>query len=170
MWFLYVTLPFGIVFAAAESGSVLARGGSGLRQLGVGAGVGAGIAMALGLVRWPTIEWALARHWETAPVASRPALAAIFDASNLYLGNVISEFVGEMATALWFAALGIAFRRDGGRVLGSFGLAAALLVAVAALRNITGAVRLVSEVNNFTLPLWLVALGVVFVRDSRASS
>ena len=38
------------------------------------------------------------------------------------------------------------------------------MVFVASLRNITDAVDLVSEVNNMTLPLWLITLGVLFFR------
>jgi Domain of unknown function (DUF4386) len=167
VWFLYAALPLGIVFAGAASATVLERGGRVLRNVGVAAAVTAGIAMTIGLLRWPTIEWTLARYWESALPPSRPALSALFDASNLYLGNVFGEFVGEMGTALWFIALAIAFRRAGRRAGGLLGAAAGLLVMVAALRNITTAVAVVAEINNVTLPLWLIALGVLFVRDGR---
>jgi Domain of unknown function (DUF4386) len=167
VWFLYAALPLGIVFAGAASTRVLERGGQVLRNVGVAAASTAGIAMLIGLVRWPTIEWTLARHWQTAPAASRAALSALFDASNLYLGNVFGEFVGEMCTALWFVVLGIAFRRDGRRLLGNLGVGAGLLVAVAGLRNITTVVGLVAQINNVTLPLWLITLGVLFLRDGR---
>lgn len=165
VWFLYAALPLGIVFAGVGSASVLERGGRGLRALGVGAAMAAGIAMIAGLLRWPTIEWTLARAWGPASADARTALAAIFDASNLLLGNVVGEFVGEMCTALWFGALGVAFRRDGRRLPGHLGTGAAALVAVAALRNITGVVDLVASINNVTLPLWLLTLGVLFLRD-----
>ncbi len=166
-WFVYSALPLGIVFAGAASARVLERGGLRLRNVGVAAAGAAGIAMMIGLLRWPTIEWTLARHWQTAPAASRAALSAMFDASNLYLGNVFGEFVGEMCTSLWFVVLGIAFRRDGRRLLGNLGVGAGLLVAVAGLRNITAVVGPVAQINNLTLPLWLITLGVLFLRDGR---
>jgi hypothetical protein len=122
----------------------------------------------LGLLRWPTIMTVLARHWQSVPASSRPALAAGFDGANLFLGNLIGELTGEIALATWFAALGIALRRDGRRLLGSLGIGAGLLVGVAALRNITGAVAMVAEVNNVTLPLWLLTLGVVFVHRGQS--
>ncbi len=166
VWFLYAALPLGILFAGAATGPVLERGGRSLRTLGVGAAVAAGLAMMIGLLRWPTIEWTLARYWQTAP-GSRPALAAVFDASNLFLGNVLGEFIGEMCLALWFLALGIAFRREGRRLVGSLGMVAALLLATAGLRNITTAVAVVAQINNVTLPLWLLTLGVLLLRDRR---
>jgi hypothetical protein len=170
VWFIYAALPLGIVFAGAASAAVLERGGRRLRTLGTAAAVAAGIAMMIGLVRWPTIEWTLARYWETAPAPSRTALAALFDASNLLLGNVVGEFVGEICLAIWFVALGIAFRRDGRRWLGALGLGAGILLAVAGLRNMTTAVAIVAQINNITLPLWLLTLGVVFLRDRGASA
>jgi hypothetical protein len=50
-------------------------------------------------------------------------------------------------------------------VLGNLGVGAGLLVAVAALRNITTLVAPVAQINNVTLPLWLITLGVLFLRD-----
>ncbi len=69
VWFLYAALPLGLVFAAAASASVLRPGGTVVEKVGVSAGVTAGIAMILGLVRWPTLEWALAQHWVHGDVA-----------------------------------------------------------------------------------------------------
>ena len=167
VWFLYGALPLVFVFAGVASGRVLARTAPGLRPLGVGAAVTAGVAMMAGLLRWPTIEWALAQHWNNAPASDHGALAAVFDASNLFLGNLVGEFVGEICTATWFLTLAIAWRRQGRRTFGTVGLAAAALVAVAALRNITSVVDPIAEVNNLTLPLWLIAIGIAFFRDQR---
>jgi peptidoglycan/LPS O-acetylase OafA/YrhL len=75
-----------------------------------------------------------------------------------------------MCTAVWFLTVGIAWRRDGRRVLGSIGIGAAMLMAVAALRNITPAVDPVSAVNNIALPVWMIAMGVAFVRDGKGST
>jgi hypothetical protein len=165
VWFLYGLLPLGIVFAGAASASVLARGGQPLRALGLSASTLAGIAMMAGLLRWPTIMEVLARYWQNAAPAERPALAAIFDAANLFMGQLVGEFVGEIALATWFMALALAFRRTGRRFLGILGIASAALVALAALRNITTAVAPIAEINNVTLPLWLLVLGVLFFRD-----
>jgi len=164
VWFLYAALPLGFVFAASASASVLRQSGPVFEKVGASAGVTAGVAMILGLVRWPTLQWALASHWANADTSARAALSAVFDAANLYLGNFIGEFIGEMATAVWFVALALAHRKQGLRLIGHLGLASGALVFVASLRNITDAVDLVSEVNNMTLPLWLITLGVLFFR------
>lgn len=83
---------------------------------------------------------------------------------------MVGEFIGEIATATWFVSFGIEFCGDGRRLLGPLGITAGLLVGVAALRNITSAVDRASAINNVTLPLWLITLGVVFVRQRPASS
>jgi len=167
VWFLYAALPLGIVYAGPAAAPLLARAGRRLRVLGTAAAVAAGFAMTTGLLRWPTIEWKLARAWQTAPEAARPWLTARFDASNFVLGNIIGEFCGEIFLALWFLTVALAFHADGRRRLGALGLGAAIVLAVAAFRNITTAVAVVAAINNVTLPLWLLTLGIVFLRDGR---
>jgi hypothetical protein len=61
------------------------------------------------------------------------------------------------------------FRREGRRVFGSLGIAAAGLMAVAALRNMTSAVDAIAAINNVALPLWLIAIGVAFLRDGMSA-
>jgi hypothetical protein len=86
------------------------------------------------------------------------------------MGKVVGEFVGEVALATWFLALALAFRRTGRRFLGILGIVSAALVGLAALRNITTAVALIAEINNVTLPLWLLVLGVLFLREGLGKS
>jgi hypothetical protein len=174
VWFVYGALPLAFVFAGLGAGALLDRGapaaGSGLRTLGVAAAVTAGVAMMIGLLRWPTLMWALAGHWGAAPAAAQIAMAAVFDAANLYLGNLIGEFVGELSTAIWFLAVALAWRRAGRRVLGGLGVAAAAIVALAALRNMTTLVDPIAAANNLTLPVWLIVMGVTFARDGRRAA
>lgn len=167
VWFLYAALPLGIVYAGPAAAPLLARAGRRLRVLGTAAAVAAGFAMTTGLLRWPTIEWKLARAWETAPEAAQPWLTARFDASNFVLGNIIGEFCGEIFLALWFLTVALAFHADGRRRLAALGLGAAIVLAVAAFRNITPAVTVIAAISNVTLPLWLLTLGIVFLRDGR---
>ena len=54
------------------------------------------LSMCLGLMRWPSIHWVLAEAWETGDPAAREAIAATFLGMNLYLGNYIGEFLGEV--------------------------------------------------------------------------
>ncbi|HXJ20837.1 MAG TPA: DUF4386 family protein [Polyangia bacterium] len=169
VWLLYAALPGAIVYAGLASRAMLARGGRRVRTVGVAAAVTAGAAMTLGLLRWSTLEWELARAWATAGPAARDTLARAFATSNLVLGKLIGELVGEVALATWFAALAVAHARSGRRALAALGAVAAALVVVAALRNVTPAVSAVAAVDNVTLPAWLLALGVTFFRQGVAS-
>jgi hypothetical protein len=169
VWFLYAALPLGILAAGLASAPVLARGGQWLRTVGVASAVTAGAAMSVGLLRWPTLEWSLALKWVDDPF-DREAFAAAFDRSNLILGNIVGEFIGELALASWFFALAIAHRRDGRTIIGTLGTLAGLLLAVAAFRNVTTLVAPVAALNNVTLPLWLLALGVILFRAGRPAA
>src|SRR5262245_29020856 len=153
VWFIYAVLPLGIVYAGAASAPLLARAGRLTRLIGVGAAVAAGFAMTTGLVRWPTAEWSLARTLETAQQAeARRAVAASYDTLNFVFGNIIGEFCGEIFLSVWFLCVALALRAYGRRILGAVGIAAAIVLAVAAFRNITDAVSVVAQVNNVTLP------------------
>lgn len=165
VWFIYAALPLGILRAALASATILARGGRRLRTTGVVAGAGAAVAMTAGLVRWPTLMWGLARSWMLGPPPSHASLADTFATANRVLGNVVGEFVGEMLLALWSLAVAVAHRRTGRRVVGTLGLVAATLLAVAAFRNVTAVAAPVAAINNVTLPLWLLTLGVLLFRD-----
>jgi hypothetical protein len=63
----------------------------------------------LGLMRWPSVHWELARAWSSASEGNRVVLAAMFDGLNRYLGNFIGEFLGELS----FSCRGIRTRRAG---------------------------------------------------------
>lgn len=123
--------------------------------------------MMLGLLRWPSIHWELARSYATASTENRATLDAIFNGLNSYLGNFIGEFVGELALNLFFLLTAYAILRSAqrSRWLGLGGVAASAFGFFAMFRNVTPAVGAIAEVNNYVLPLWLVVLGVAFVRE-----
>lgn len=166
VWFAYGALPLVFVFAGVASGRILDRHAPAFRTLGVGAAVLAGFAMTTGLLRWPTIEWALAQHWQEAPSVDHGALSAVFDASNLFLGNLLGEFVGEVCVAIWFLTLAVAWWRQGRRFGAGGGIAVAVVMAVGALRNATHWVEPVAQVSNLALPVWLVFVGGALRRDA----
>ena len=80
------------------------------------------------------------------------------------MGNLIGEFLGELALNAFFILSGVALVRSGRSVVGYCGVVAGAIGLVAGLRNVTPAVSLIAEVNNYVLPLWLIVLGVVLVR------
>jgi hypothetical protein len=165
LWFVYAALPLTLLVGGLASMPLLERGGGrGLARLGAVAAVLAAVAMMVGLVRWPSITWTLAERWAGAGVEERAVYAAVFDASNLYLGNIFGELLGETLMAVWFASLGAAFLATGRRVLGWAGLAMGVIGAIAVLRLITPVVDPIAAANNSLLPLWLLVLGVVMLR------
>lgn len=73
-------------------------------------------AMYIGLMRWPTIHWALAETYSQAGAETKIGHEAVFNGLNLYLGNYIGEFLGDTMLATFFL-LGVALiwysiRRD----------------------------------------------------------
>jgi hypothetical protein len=168
-WLLYGAIPLTLLVAGIASMSVLERGaGRGLARFGGAFAALASVAMMIGLLRWPSIQWTLAERWVGASEEQREVYAAVFDSANVYLGNIFGEFLGETMLAAWFVTLGVALRRTGRRRVGWAALAMGAVTAVSAVRLITTAVDPVSAINNVLLPLWLVALGVVLWRGDRS--
>jgi hypothetical protein len=129
------------------------------------------LAMVLGLMRWPSFHWELARAWAAEP-AARPALNAVFNATNLYLGNYIGEFLGELSVSLFFllsASAMLKHRSGFSRWISWLGIVTAVAGLIGMFRNTTSVVAPVSEVNNYLLPLWMIVFGISLVRSSRRS-
>jgi hypothetical protein len=133
-------------------------------------GVVAAVSMLLGLARWPSVHWELARAYATAAPEARIAIDAVFNGLNVYLGNFIGEFLGELSLNMFFILSGVALLRGGRKRAGYGGLAAGAIGIIAAFRNVTPVVSLIADVDNYVLPLWLIALGVVLLRWRRAAA
>ena len=124
------------------------------------------LAMMAGLMRWPSLHWELAQTWAAAPSA-RPALEAVFNGANRYLGNYIGEFLGELAINVFFLLSALAMlKSDSGfpKWIAYFGLVATLGGGFAMFRNAVPAVMPVSDVNNYLLPIWMITFGVALIR------
>ena len=166
VWAVYALLPLLLIPAAI--GARVALGDSApnaMRAAQVFATIAAA-SMLLGLARWPSVHWELARAYPSATAGAREAMDAVFLGLNVYLGNYIGEFVGELALSAFFVLVGFAALRfvPRNRWFGIGGIAVGVIGWVAAFRNVTSVVAPVAEVNNYLLPLWLIVLGVVLVR------
>lgn len=170
VWGVYAILPLLLIPASLAGYELLAARSPRVMRAARAAGVIAAIAMFLGLVRWPTLQWELAESWLSASAIDRASIAERFTALNLYLGNFTGELVGEIALNSFFALIGIAMLREGRRVAGFAGMVAGAIGLVAALRNVTGVVAPVAAIDNVVLPIWLIALGVLLLRRSRSAS
>lgn len=109
------------------------------------------------------------RVYVAASPSTRPALEAIFAASNSYLGNYIGEFLGELCFNVFFLLSSMAMIKSAGfpRWIGWLGIATAAAGLVGMFRNTTGIVAPVAEVNNYLLPLWMIIFGVSLERYGR---
>lgn len=127
------------------------------------------LAMMTGLLRWPTLHWTLAHAWASASPAARDVLAGRFDTANLYLGNVVGEFLGELFLNGFFLVSSVALStgQPRRRWLAYSGVAASTLGWIAMLRNITPIVTPVATLNNVALPVWMLALGLVLMARGR---
>ena len=169
IWLVYGVIPLLLVPTALgvnEAARVTApRLGRAVVWL---AGLSA-LAMMAGLLRWPTLQWTLAQEWMSATPASREVIASRFATANLYLGNVIGEFVGELFLNGFFllSSLALSARRQRRRWLAFSGVAASTLGWIAMLRNVTPLVAPIATLNNVLLPVWMLTLGLALAVSSR---
>jgi len=168
-WSCYSLLPLLFVPAAVASFEALKARARGPMRVGMFLAVIAAFAMMLGLMRWPSIHWELARAWRTAGEGERLALAAVFDGLNRYLGNFVGEFLGEFCLNFWFVLCGIAILRvpKGPRALGWWGLLTGVLGLVGAFRNVVPAFGRVAVVNNILLPAWMIGFGAWMMLNAK---
>jgi len=164
VWALYALLPLLLIPAGIGAHAAWRHVAPEATRSALVLAVVTAIAMLLGLARWPTIHWELARAYTSGSPTAREAIASVFLGLNVYLGNFIGEFLGELTLNAFFLMTAVALLQAGRRAAGRVGVAVAILGFLAGLRNVTTAVSLVAEVNNYVLPLWLIVLGVLMLR------
>jgi hypothetical protein len=164
VWVIYAFLPLLLVPAGVGAYSALRAWAPNAGRAALALAVVTAVSMLLGLARWPSVHWELGRAYGAASPDARVAIDAVFKGLNVYLGNYIGEFLGELALNLFFILTGYGFLKAGWRRSGYAGVAVGVIGLVAAFRNVTTAVGPIAEVNNYILPLWLIAMGVVLVR------
>ncbi len=171
-WALYGLLPLIFLPAGVAAFEALRERAAGPTRCGMLFAFLAAIAMMLGLMRWPSVHWELARAWSGAGEEQRVLLAAIFDGLNRYLGNYLGEFLGELAFSLFFilSAVGLWRHPRAPRWLALWGFTTGALGLVGMWRNVTtaGGIAAIAEVNNYLLPAWMIGMGVWLMRASRA--
>jgi hypothetical protein len=166
VWAVYALLPLIWLPAGVGAYEALAPAQRGAMRLAMLFAVVAAVSMMLGLMRWPSVHWHLALALQNAAPPERLVLASIFDGLNTYLGNYIGEFLGELSFNVFFLLTSVAWLKSARRSpwVGWLGLATAVLGLVGMLRNVTHAVAGVAGLNNYLLPVFMIVLGVSFVR------
>ena len=162
-WALYAVLPLIWIPAGVGAFHALRHTGEGPMRVAMQFAGLTAIAMMLGLMRWPSIHWELATAYVGASPEQRGVFEALFLGLNRYLGNYIGEFLGEMSMSLFFALSGRAILRQASgfpRWVGYLAILTALAGLIGMFRNVTGAVSVVADVNNYLLPLFMIVFGV----------
>jgi Domain of unknown function (DUF4386) len=169
VWLVYGLIPLLLVPTAIGVNEVARATAPRLGRAIVWLAAFSAVAMMTGLLRWSTLQWTLAQAWTSASPASRELLASRFGTANLYLGNVIGEFAGELFLNAFFLASSLALSagRPRRRWLAFLGVAASTLGWIAMLRNLTPLVAPVATLNNIVLPLWMLTLGLVLLAGER---
>lgn len=171
VWLLYGVIPLLLIPTALGVNEAVRRTMPSLGRISLWLAAISALAMMTGLLRWPTLQWSLAEAWPSASDITREAIAARFAGANLYLGNVVGEFIGELSLNAFFLVASLALARQPRLAwLRWFGLAAGALGWTAMLRNITPAVSTIASINNSVLPLWMLALGgaLIFTASRRS--
>lgn len=167
VWAIYAFLPLIWLPAGVAAYEALAPVRRGAMRLALLFSVVAALSMMLGLMRWPSVHWQLAREFAQAAPPERAVLSAIFDGLNTYLGNYVGEFLGELSVSAFFLLTSTVWLESPGRArwIGWLGVLTAAFGLVGMFRNVTRVVAPIAEVNNYLLPLFMIVLGVAFLRS-----
>jgi hypothetical protein len=168
VWAVYAFLPLLLVPGAVGAYFAFPASRARMTLALIVASVGA-LAMCLGLMRWPSIHWALAEAYSNAGAQTKDSLDAVFSGVNLYIGNYVGEFLGETSLAAFFLLSGLSMLEEAGfpKWLGWSGIGFSFLFLVGAFRNVTNAVQVVADMNNALLPVWMIVMGVTLIWYSR---
>jgi hypothetical protein len=170
-WALYGILPLVFIPAGIGAFEALRDRAAGPMRVGVLFALLAAVSMVLGLMRWPSVHWELARAWATAAGGERLVLTAVFDGLNSYMGNFIGEFLGELSFSVFFVLSGVGLLRHprAPRWLSWWGMTTGILGLIGMWRNVTPAVDAVAAANNYLLPAWMIGFGVWLVLLSKGT-
>lgn len=170
-WAFYAVLPLIWLPAGVGAFEALRDRAAGPMRVAMLFAVVAAVSMMLGLMRWPSVHWELARAWSSAGPGERLVLASIFDGLNRYLGNFIGEFVGELSVSICFVLSGVSLWRhpNAPRLFGWWGVATGILGLIGMWRNVTPIVAVVAAANNYLLPFWMLGFGGWLLRVGRAA-
>lgn len=168
VWAIYAFLPLLLVPGAVGAFFACPSSRARMNLALIVASLGA-LAMCLGLMRWPSIHWALAETYSQAGAETKSSIGVVFNGLNLYLGNYIGEFLGETMLAAFFLLTGLSMfdEQRFPRWLGWSGICFSLLFFVGAFRNVTSSVQIIADINNGLLPLWMIVLGTALFWYSR---
>jgi uncharacterized protein DUF4386 len=167
-WAVYGLLPLLLLPAGVAAFQALRKEREGVMRLAMHLSVLASFALMIGLLRWSTLHWELARFYPGADAAQRLMADAVFAGLNTYLGNYIGEFLGEGFMHGFLLLTAVAMLRSSGfpRWMAWTGIAVSAISLVGLFRNVSGWAASVQDLENLVMlfPIWLVMLGIGLVR------
>jgi hypothetical protein len=168
-WALYAFLPLIWIPAGVAAFHALRHTGEASMRVAMHFAALSAVSMMLGLMRWPSVHWELAKGYAAAPADQRALFESLFLGLNRYLGNYIGEFLGELSVSIFFLLSAAAMLRGASgfpRWVGYLGCLTAIAGLVGMFRNVSSGVAPVAEVNNYLLPIWMIVFGITLLRDS----
>lgn len=165
-WGLYAILPLSISVAARFSTGVFRSLPPFWAKIGTYAGIASGVSMSVALLRWTTLYTALASSLETANLRQA---AHIVDWTNLWLGKILGEFVGEILLGTFSLSLASALISRRTRIVAALLGTLGSLLWVGAFRWAIPPLSVVSSITNLLLPLTLVVFGGFLAFSKRAA-
>jgi hypothetical protein len=171
IWAIYAFLPLLLV-PGAVAAFLACPSSRGRMTLALILACIAAFSMCFGLMRWPSVHWALASAYADGAADTQGSMEALFNGLNIYLGNYIGEFLGETTLAIFFLLTGSSLLKEARypNWLGFSGVGFALLFLIGAFRNVASSVQVIADLNNVLLPLWLIALGTCLIWYTRPKS
>ena len=170
IWAIYALLPMILIPAALGTYSYLKNKNNTLAMAGLIFATIAALTNMLGLMRWPSIHWTLAQSFASSTPEQQATINTIFRGLNIYLGNYIGEFLGELTMNTWFLTLGLVLFTVKGKLkyFGYLAILTAILGYIGGFRNVTQLVSPIADINNYLLPIFLILLGIVLLRAKRS--
>lgn len=169
-WYAMMTAALGMIPATVAAGLAFWKRDSLLASLSIAFGVLAGLVQALGLIRWVMLTPVLAASY-VAPGAStedQAIAAALFDATNAYLGMGVGEHLGYLFTGVWTLLVSALISSDR-RILGASGALLSLTVMAGMLEPF--GIPFAADINSIGFSLWAVwalTLGVMLLLEGRS--
>jgi len=167
-WTLYGLLPLLLLPAGTGAFYALRKHMEGGMRVALHLSLFSAFALMLGLLRWSSIHFELARFYQTADGSQREVIDAVFLGLNSYLGNYIGEFLGEGMMHGFLLLSAMAMLRTPGfpKWLGWIGIIVSGLNLVAVFRNVSVVAESVQDGLNMLMlfPVWLVIFGIGLIR------
>ena len=172
VWAIYAFLPLLWLPVAVGTYNALRDTNEGMMQIAKYLLIICSIAMMLGLMRWPSIQWHLGLMWENADSSQQDVISTVFNGINTFFGNYIGEFLGEFCLSIFIVISGYMMLKSNEfkKWRSYFNIITGIVFLLGAFRNISGILGeiggFVSLATNMTMwwSIWLIIFGLGLIQ------